>query len=129
MNAVRTLAEVVSPTRNWREVGVLGLVDELLSYCGDHGCRLTWQGGQIATDQGERVAAAFPPSVLRAAIARVAALCNRHRPRSVSAYGGQGDFVIDAPARAHFRADFVNTPDEQRLELTSVVAPPTKAAP
>jgi len=128
MNAVRTLAQVVHPDRNWREMGVLGLVDELLAYCCDHGCRLSWQGGQIATDNGESVAVAFPPSVHRAVIARVAALCNRHRSRSVSPYGGQGEFVVEAPTITRFRADFANTPDEQRLELVPTMIEQPSAA-
>jgi hypothetical protein len=56
-------------------------------------------------------------SVVRAALARIAVLCNQLNPNSVSPYGGQGELLIGADSTTAMRVVFVNTPDEQSLEL------------
>jgi hypothetical protein len=50
----------------------------------------------------------------------VAALCNERMPISVSPYGGRGEVAVDADPARVIRVAFVNTPEEQSLELTPV---------
>jgi hypothetical protein len=50
-------------------------------------------------------------------LARVAVLCNQRTPNSVSPYGGQGELLIGPEPTTTMRVAFVNTPDEQSLEL------------
>ena len=70
----------------------------------------------------EQTSVEFRSSAFRAVLARIAALCNRHRPDSVTPYGGQGEFIDERSPATMFRVDFRNTPDEQRLELTPMAA-------
>lgn len=102
--------------------GVLGLVDELLAVFCQRDLRLDWRADlcRVSLAGGgpvDRVDVALPKSVIRAALARVAALCNEHQPNSVSPFGGQGEVVIGAGPSKAIRAVFVNTPDRQSLEL------------
>ena len=62
----------------------------------------------------------MPKSVFRAALARIATLCNERNPNSVSPYGGAGELTVDAGPPLVIRVQFVNTPDEQSLELAAV---------
>jgi hypothetical protein len=122
MNATQSLADLFRIDRDSKGAGVLGLVDDLLAYCRDRDVRLTWNAAQVSVQPigggaVEQASVEFRSSAFRAVLARLAALCNRHRLDSVSPYGGQGEFIDErAPATA-FRVDFRNTPDEQRLEL------------
>jgi hypothetical protein len=105
--------------------GVLGLVDELLAVSREQDIQLAWQAGrcQVSFPNSEppgRIELPLPRSVVRAALARVAVLCNQRSPNSVSPYGGQGEVVVDADPAKAIRATFVNTPEEQSLELASV---------
>lgn len=102
--------------------GVVGLVDDLLAACREHGLRLEWQSGlcRVRAFGGDSDGAIDVPlrkSVFRAILARVAALCNERSPNSVSPYGGEGELPAGSNSGTVFRATFVNTPDEQRLEL------------
>jgi len=111
---------LATPTRN-----VVGLVDEVLALCQEHGLQLDWQEGgcRIRSSGGEPEGTIDVPlrkSVFRAILARVAVLCNERSPNSVSPYGGQGEVSVGADPAMTFRVEFANTPDEQRLELTRV---------
>ena len=111
---------LVAPTR-----GVLGLVDDLLTISREQSLRLDWQADhcrvRLAGD-GLEDALEVPlrKSVFRAALARIAVLCNEHNPNSVSPYGGQGELSIGTAPATVFRVAFANTPDEQSLELVRV---------
>jgi hypothetical protein len=110
---------LTTPTR-----GVLGLVDDLLAVSREHGIQLAWHSGNcrvrfLEGDPAGWIEVPLRKSVLRAALARVAVLCNQHNPRSVSPYGGQGELLTGTDPATTIRVTFVNTPDEQSLELTS----------
>jgi hypothetical protein len=97
------------------------LVDELLTASREHEIQLGWQAGRCQVnipqaDPPERIEVAVQKSVMRAVLARVAVLCNERVPNSVSPYRGRGEVAID-PATV-LRVNFVNTPDEQTLELS-----------
>lgn len=112
---------LMSPTHH-----VVGLVDDLLAACQDHGLRLDWQDGccrlrSLGGGGAEGVIdVPLRKPVFRAILARMAALCNERRPNSVSPYGGQGELSVGGDPATVFRVVFANTPDEQRLELTQV---------
>jgi hypothetical protein len=68
--------------------GVVGLVDDLLGLCRIHQLRLRFADGhcsvrRIGADDADALNVPLPKSVFRAALARVAALCNEHHPGSV----------------------------------------------
>ena len=58
--------------------------------------------------------------VIRAILARVAALCNERQPGSVSPYGGRGETHLGPGPQAVFSADFMNTAAEQSLRLADL---------
>ena len=65
---------------------VVGLVDDLLAVCSQHGLQLDWQAGHCRArsnggDWEDLPGLAVRKSVLRAVLARVAALCNEHAPQ------------------------------------------------
>lgn len=103
--------------------GVLGLVDELLTVAREHGLRLDWEADHCRVQFRESslpgsIEVPLRKSVFRAVLARIAVLCNQHRPNSVSPYGGQGELLVGGNRPTTIRIAFVNTPDEQSLELT-----------
>lgn len=108
-----------APTR-----GILGLVDELLAASWGQNLRLDWQADRCRVRLGngleELLEVPLPKSVVRAALARIAVLCNERKPNSVSPYGGRGELSGSAESAAVFRVAFANTPDEQSLELVRV---------
>src|SRR5947209_2245875 len=106
-----------TPTR-----GVLGLVDALLAASQEHGIQLDWQAGQcrVRFREGGPAGCIEVPlrkSVVRAVLARVAVLCNQQNPNSVSPYGGQGELLVGTAPPTALHVAFVNTPEEQSLEL------------
>jgi hypothetical protein len=122
MNTPLTLAEqligaLTTPTR-----GVLGMVDDLLAMSRENGIQLDWHAGHCRVrfrDVGPAgwIQVPLRKSVVRAALARVAVLCNQRIPNSVSPYGGQGELLVGTDPTTAMRVAFVNTPDEQSLEL------------
>jgi hypothetical protein len=105
--------------------GVLGLVDELLAVSCQQDIQLDWQAGHCRVSfpgagPPDRIEVPLQKSVVRAVIARVAALCNEFNPNSVSPYGGQGELAIGTDPPKAVRAVFVNTPERQSLELASM---------
>ncbi len=112
--------------------GVIGLVDDLLSMCRHHELQLDWQANRCRVssfggDGEESIDVPLRKSVFRAILARLAVLCNERIPDSVSPYGGVGELSVGPNPGTVFRVTFVNTPDEQRLELKSVL--PTANGP
>ena len=114
--------------------GVVGLVDDVLTVCWQHGLQLDWQAGHCRVrsngcDWEDLPGLTVRRSVLRAVLARVAALCNEHSPGSVSPYGGEGELSVGAGPSALFTAAFTNTPEDQRLELSPRAASATAEPP
>ena len=103
-------------------------MDELLAAAVEHGFSLDWHAGNCRVrfhDGGpvDPVEVPIRSSVIRAALARVAVLCNERHSHSVSPYGGQGELVVGTDPGTPLRVVFVNTPDEQRLEVAPVRSP------
>jgi hypothetical protein len=103
--------------------GVLGLVDELLAVACEHGLQLDWKADHCRVQFQEgglsnSIELPLRKSVVRAVLARIAVLCNQRKPNSASPYGGQGELFVGADPTTTIRVVFVNTPDEQSLELT-----------
>jgi hypothetical protein len=104
--------------------GIVGLTNQLLDACagsevefkriGDH-CVCNWTVG----GETEEAPVPLPPAAFRTILARIAALCNEGSPSSVSPYGGKGLLAVKGPPPALLCVAFVNTPDEQRLEVRS----------
>ena len=106
------------PTR-----GVVGVVDDLLSFCQDRCVELDWRDNccRVRCGQGEweeLTKTALSRSVFRAVLARIAALCNEHEPNSVSPYGGEGQIAVGANPARLLHVAFANTAAEQWLKLT-----------
>ena len=108
--------------------GVVGLVDDLLSLCRVHQLRLRFADGhcsvqRLGADDADSLNVPLPKSVFRAALARVAALCNEQHPGSVTPYRGEGEVVVPAPSSSNSTppstcyVSFTNTPSEQQLEM------------
>ena len=121
MSGPTTLADRLSRAFTAPAGGVLGLVDELLAASRGQEIRLGWQVGQCrvgvpGAEPPDQFDVAVPRAVVRAVLARVAALCNERVPNSVSPYQGVGEIAVDAATVVRVR--FVNTPDEQTLELS-----------
>ena len=108
--------------------GVVGLVDDLLSLCRLHQLRLHFADGhcsvqRLGADDADAIRVPIPKSVFRAALARIAAICNEQRPSSVTPYRGEGEVVVPSPLSTDCAAPstcyvaFTNTPSEQSLEM------------
>lgn len=115
--AERLRSALTAPTR-----GVLGLVDELLTVSREQSLRLAWQADHcrvrfLVEGQEDSLEVPLRKSVVRAVLARVAVLCNERKPNSVSPYGGQGELSIGTEPGAVLRVAFVNTSDEQSMEV------------
>lgn len=103
--------------------GVVGVVDDLLTLCQNRCFELDWRDNRcrVRSGQGEWEELTKTPlqrSVFRAVLARIGALCNEHKPNSVSPYGGEGEIMSGADPPRVVHVAFANTPAEQRLELT-----------
>src|SRR4051794_21790389 len=101
--------------------GVMGLANELLDIACKHDLQLDWREGacHFRFMDGEAVLdIPFRKSAIRAVLARIAVLCNKTKPNSVSPYAGSGKIVAEED-NTLLRVTFVNTVDEQSLHLTS----------
>lgn len=110
---------LISPTR-----GILGVVDELLAAALVGDVHFVWQDGIARLDLSEDsrplgLEVPMPKSVARAILARIAVLCNERHPDSVSPWGGRGESMTEAEPARIVRVAFVNTPQEQWLDLSS----------
>ncbi len=119
MNTTSPATELVrnafaSPTR-----GVIGLVDDLLAATRHAPLRMEWRHGLCRVQFGDDawIEAPLPRSVVRAALARVAVLCNTFKRDSVSPYGGAGKLIAPHDPGSLIAVRFTNTPSEQRLTL------------
>jgi hypothetical protein len=102
--------------------GVVGLVDDLLGLCREHGLQLDWQANMcrvrpLGEERHGSTEIPLQKSVFRAILARLAALCNERTPNSVSPYGGEGELSVRTNPPTVFRVAFTNTPGELRLEV------------
>lgn len=123
MNTPSTAPELLRQALTTPTRGVLGLVEELLAVSREHGLRLDWKADCCRVqfrDGGppDSIEVPLRKSVVRAALARVAVLCNQRNANYVSPYGGQGELLVGTDPTTAIRVSFVNTPDEQSLELT-----------
>jgi hypothetical protein len=112
--------------------GVVGLVDDLLNLCRKHSLQLDWQGDHfrvrsVGCEWEDLPDISLRKSVVRAILARIAALCNEQIPNSVTPYGGESELSVGANPQAIFRVTFVNTQQEQKLVLTSKSVAPAEA--
>jgi hypothetical protein len=115
--------------------GVVGLVDEVIALCqqkclcvewSDNKCRVRFNG----SNEEQVIDVPLRKSVFRAILARVAFLCSEQDRASFSPYGGHGALPAGANSKYSMQAVWVNTPQEQRLELTLVaVAGVNSSAP
>ena len=106
------------------ERGIVGLVDDLLAVCQKHGLELAWEGDRCRVRSAggeweEMMDIPLRKSVLRAILARIAALCNEQLANSVSPNGGEGQISTGRDSPHVFRISFANTPSEQKLELAT----------
>jgi hypothetical protein len=104
--------------------GVVGMVDDLLNACQEHGLQLEWtpEHCRVRSNGGDWEELAEVPlreSVFRAILARVAVLCNERKLNSVSPYGGRGELSIGVKPTTIFKVAFANTAEEQKLELVT----------
>jgi hypothetical protein len=125
MNIPTTFPEQLRQSLTNPGRGVLGLVDDLLAVSREYGIQLDWQAGQCRVrfrdgDPASEIVVPLRKSIFRAAMARIAVLCNLRKPNSVSPYGGKGQLTFGPEPSTALRVLFVNTPDEQSLELTSL---------
>ena len=112
------LRTVFEPTSR----GVVGLVDDLLLLCREHSLQFNFHDNHCVirtlegdTQEGIEIPLAKP--VFRAVLARVAALCSKRTPNSVTPYHGECELTIDADPPSVCHVSFTNTPAKQRLEL------------
>src|SRR5688572_16533494 len=85
--------------------GVVGLVDDLLTACWRFNLHLDCQAGRwrvrSAASQWEDLGTVpLRTSVVRAVLARIAAMCNELAPDSVTPYGGRGALALSTDPRA-----------------------------
>jgi hypothetical protein len=100
--------------------GIVSMVDDLLAVCRDEGLRIEWQNKHChvrSAHLDESIDLSVSRSAFRAILARIAALCNERKPGSASPYGGQAELCLDSDPSTVFFVEFVNTAEEQRLDL------------
>jgi hypothetical protein len=101
--------------------GVVRLVDNLLEVASEHGLRLNVESDathlQLIDKPEAVIELPIRASVIRAVLARIAALCNTRLPDSVSPYSGEGELSFGSEQPVLLRAAFSNTASEQWLEL------------
>lgn len=102
--------------------GVVELTDQLLAACVGGSAEFERIGDRLicrwtANGDTQEAPAPLPPAAFRTILARVAALCNEHNPNSVSPYGGQGVVVVSGTPSTALQVRFINTSNEQRLEV------------
>jgi len=112
------LRRAFAPTRG----GIVGLTDQLLEACAGSDVEFKRVGDRCVcnwtlTGASQEALAPLPPAAFRTILARIAALCTEHGPNAVSPYGGEGLLAVKGPPPTVVRVVFVNTPDEQRLEV------------
>jgi hypothetical protein len=132
MITTQSLAAILRGECKPPENGVVGLVDELLENCRLGPCRLTWISNQVTwesllTGELEMMEVTLRKSVLRAVIARLVAMASQGLADPVNPYGGRGRIADELHPETAFQISFINTQDDQRLEVTPVDNPTTSA--
>ena len=112
------LRRAFAPTQG----GIVGLTDQLLEACVGSDVEFKRVGNRCVcnwTVNGEtkEALAPVPPAAFRTILARVAALCDEYSPNAVTPYRGEGLLTVKGPPPTVVRVEYVNTPDEQRLEV------------
>jgi hypothetical protein len=112
------LRRAFAPTQG----GIVGLADQLLAACVGSDVEFKRVGNRWVcnwTVNGETSEALvpLPPAAFRTILARIAVLCNEYSPNAVTPYGGEGLLTVTGPTPTVVRVAFVNTPNEQRLEV------------
>jgi hypothetical protein len=112
------LRRAFAPTQG----GIVGLTYQLLAACVGSDVEIKRVGSRCVcnwTFNGEtkEEEVPLPPAGFRTVLARIAALCNEYSPHSVTPYGGEGLLTVEGTPPMVVRVAFVNTPDEQRLEV------------
>ncbi len=125
MNSAAALADALARAFDPPASGFVGIVDNLLHLCRGGDLELAWRSNacHARIRQGtieETLDLPLRKGVMRAILARVAALCNQHVPGSVSPYGGRGEIHLGPGPQAVFSAHFVNTAGEQSLRLADL---------
>ncbi len=101
------------------EGGVVGVTDHLLHDCGS-GAVIEFREGRCMRrpfDGSEPAEVPLPKSAFRLVLARVAAMCHEASPDYGTPYKGSGLVRTGGVPSGTFRVTFLNTPDEQRLEV------------
>jgi hypothetical protein len=122
MKTGTALADALAKAFDPPASGFVGIVDNLLQLCRGGDLELAWRSNacHVRIRQGtaeESLDLPLRKAVLRAMLARIAALCNQRQPGSVSPYGGRGEIHLGPDSPAVFSAHFVNTAGEQSLRL------------
>jgi hypoxanthine phosphoribosyltransferase len=108
--------------------GVIGLVEELLEFCRTGPFRFTWRPNRVSfkhvfTGKPEEIELTIRNSVMRAAVARLAALASRGKSEAINPYGGKGQIHDDQHPETVYQIEFKNTEDEQLLEILPIHKP------
>jgi hypothetical protein len=125
MSSPSSFLESVGRAFRPTERDVVGLVNDLVQLCSAQGLELDWhadhcRGRSLGIEPEESIDLPLPQSVFRAALARLAALCNDRNPGSVSPYQGEGELMVGDDPRAVCRVAFTNTSSTQRVRLTPI---------
>jgi hypothetical protein len=123
----------VSPIEQLREAitaprELSGLVERILTVCQEHGLQIDWKNDKchVRTVGGTDETIIETPQTHRAfrsILARIAVLV-QNTGAEFKPYGNSGKFPIGNDPAKGFDVKFVNTPAEQRLELTPITLEP-----
>jgi hypothetical protein len=112
------LRRAFAPTQG----GIVGLTDQLLEACVGSDVEFKRVGNRCVCNwtvngKTKEAPVPVPAAAFRTILARIAVLCNEFSPNAVSPYGGEGLLTVKGPPPMVLRVAFVNTPNEQRLEV------------
>jgi hypothetical protein len=120
-----TLKAILNGTQKPPENGLVGFVDEVLEFCRSGPFRFYWKPQLVTVENlSDGVRETYPVtirnSVMRAVVARLATLASRGRKEAINPYGGHGEIRDEQHPEVYFQIDFMNTEDEQHLEVVPV---------
>jgi hypothetical protein len=123
MNDATTLLEQLRNAFIPSSRGVIGLVDDLFAIGKEQPLQLRWEGNGCQISVGSNTQqVTVTKSVFRAAIARIAAICNEQIPNSVTPYVGEAEAVVGVQSPRTYHIAFRNVPDELCLALMPTVS-------
>ncbi len=107
------------------EGGIVGVTDHLLHGCGGGAIVEHHEGRCLCRpiEGGEAAEVPLPKSSFRLVLARVAAMCHESSPEYGTPYEGSGVVKTRGEPAGTFQVSFVNTPDEQMLEVRRAELP------